>query len=271
MAEGWEDLLEQARLAWEDGRVHDALQLCDRAALMSQPARYGAAILRGDILLDMGDAPGALSSYESVADPSVPDAELDCARGIALFEMARFAEAENALQSAVRGDSKLAEGHFVLGLLAEIVGNGQETEYFRRARRLDPERFPPTPKLSQSDFEAVVEEALERLPERVRLAMRTMPVLVAELPRPEDLKEADPPLSPRAFGMFVALAEGPPGVFDDSGPAQPAVLLFKRNLERNCSGRDQLVQAIRDTVLEETVAALNLPYDDDLEDWPQLH
>jgi tetratricopeptide (TPR) repeat protein len=262
--QGWEQLLQEARAAWGDEQPHAALQLCDRAALQSAPARHAAALLRGDILLQLGDAAGALSSYDSVANPSVPDASLDCSRGLALFELARFAEAENALSSALRGDPQLAEAHHALGVMSEIMGKGDETEHFRLARRLAPQRFDLAPRLSTEQFESVVQKGLERLPERVRIAMMSMTVLVMEMPRLEDLRELNPPISPQSFGMHVALTAGP-------AATQPAVLLFKRNLERACPHEAALVQAVRNTVLEEAVAALNLPYAEDLEEGSAMH
>lgn len=258
----WQELLTAAEEAWDDDRIHDALQLCDRAALTGVDGRHRAALLRGHILLDLGDAAGALSSFESVADPGVPDPELDCARGIALFELARFAEAENALQSSLRGNADLADAHYALGLIAELHGSGQEVEHFRRARRLAPERFPNTPKLSTEDFEGMVEEALTGLPQPVREAMENIPVLVAEVPHPEDLKEAEPPLSPQSFGMFVGLSPAAGGMTDESGQGQTGILLFKRNLERACPDRETLVEEIRETVLHEVSHALGLPIDD---------
>ena len=266
----WETLLTRAQAAWSDERPHDALQLCDRAALLGDVARHKAAMLRGDILLQLGDAAGALSSFDSVADPSVPDPLLDCARGLALFELARFAEADSALQSALRGNATLADAHYALGVMAEISGSGNETEHFRRARKYAPERYDLAPKLSTDEFKAVVAQGLERVPERVRTAMQATPVLVTEMPRLDDLRQSDPPMSPQSFGMYVALAIAPNQLADDV-PTEPAILLFKRNLERACPHRIALIQAIRDTVLEEAVAAFNLPHGDDLEEWPGMH
>jgi predicted Zn-dependent protease with MMP-like domain len=262
--ETWEEWLSAAREAWGEERPHDALQLCDRAAQIPGDARYQAALLRGDILLEMGDAAGALSSYDSVADPSTPDAELDCARGLALFELARMAEAENALRSALRGNDKLADAHYALGLIAELHGNGQETEHFRRARRIAPERFPASPKRGSEDFQELVEEALEGLPPHVKGAMEEIPVLVAEVPHPEDLRQCDPPVSPLAFGMMVGLASQTGGYLEDDEEAQPGLLLFKRNLERACHERQSLVDEIRATVIQEAEEHLGLmPGDED--------
>ncbi len=254
----WEDLMDEAEEAWHDGRHHDALQACDRAAMQGEDARYFAAMMRGDILLELGDAAGALSSFESVADPDVADPDVDLSRGVAMFELGRLAEAENALRSALRGDANLAEAHYTLGLIAELQGSGAEAEHFRQARRLDAELYTPRPQLAREAFETIVEEALTSLPESVAHAVRNIPVLVAELPHPEDLRLSDPPLSPRALGLFVGTPPGKAGAFDGPPVEQATILLFKRNLERACIDRDELVREVTLTVVHEVGHALGL-------------
>jgi predicted Zn-dependent protease with MMP-like domain len=250
--EDWQQLLDEAFVALSAGQHHDALQLCDRVAVKGDEACYHAAILRGDVLLDLGDPSGALSSYESAADPRWDDAEVDCARGVALFELGQLAEAEKALRSAIRGNPELAEAYYTLGLLAEIAGLGQEVEYFRRARRLDAEQFPQRPFLSRESFEAVIDEAVAGLPAAVRRALDDVPILIAELPHPDDIKFAEPPLPPSALGMYV----GPPlhergAIMDAPDVQQPAMVLFKRTLERSVDERQDLVRQVRWVVMHE--------------------
>jgi tetratricopeptide (TPR) repeat protein len=242
-------LLQQAEAASLADRPHDALQLCDKAALISDEGRYGAALMRGTILLDMGDPAGALSSYDSVADPQVPDARLDCARGLALFELARLAEAENALRSAVRGEPTLARAHFALGLIAELMGNGEEAEHFRRARRLEPENYPPQRRTGVEEFQKAVTDAIGSLGEGPRSVLRKMSVLVAELPNPQDLLRQQPPVSPQAPCMIVGVLEAKDDDSDELGEVEVGLLLFKRNLERMARGADDLVDNVRQALL----------------------
>ena len=253
----WQDLLRQAKTAWRDERPHDALQLCDRAALLSPPARHGAAILRGDILLQMGDAAGALSSFDSVADPSVEDAALDGARGLALFELGRFAEAQKALFSALRGNCIAADAHFALGIISEIRGTSEHVQHFRCARRLAPERFGYQPTLCRAHFQQLVESALQGLAPHIAGAVAKMTIMVCDMPRLADLQCSNPPMSPQSFGYYFALASGARQLAKNA-PASPAILLFKRNLERACYDDKALIAAIGETIGEHVSDALNL-------------
>lgn len=251
--DAWRRDMQHVERLTQGGRLHEALQLCDRIATRSDEACYHAAIARGNILLELGDPAGALSCFESVADPGTPDAQIDCARGIALFELCYLPEAEGALRSAIRGNPDLAEAHFVLGLVAELLGTGDEGEYFRRARRLAPERYClPTPRSRQS-FQGLVDLALAALPVPARAALHRIAVVVSELPTPGDLARSDPPASPTALGLFVG------NETTDRGPeaqSLPVILLFKRNLERALPDDVDLVREIRSTVLHEIGHAL---------------
>lgn len=240
-------LVAAARAAVGERRIHDALQLCDRAALRSDEGRYLAARLRGDILLDLGDARGALSSYDSVAEPTVPDPELDLSRGLALFELARLAEADNALRSALRGKPDAAEGHYTLGLIAEMEGSGEQDGYFRRARLLAPGRYPASAKVRPEQFTLAVTAAVAKLDGPTRARLSQTPLLVAEYPNAADLARRSPPISPLAFVMRVAVrtVQVPGQPPDSSGTA---LLLFKRNIERAYPEAEAMVRAIGETL-----------------------
>lgn len=254
----WRQLLDRADEAARDGRFEEALDACNRAALVNEEARYFAGFLRGDILMEIGDAAGALSAYDSVADPETVDPDLDCARGVALFELAMLPEAENALRSALGTSPDLAEAYFTLGLITEIKGGEATDSLFRQARQLAPDRYPPAQHMSHEAFEAVVAEALAELPDRVKEAIVNIPVLVEELPTIEELRAASPPLSPATLGMFVGAPPAQLSVLDAAEAQQPVILLYKRNLEHAFPEREQLVKEVRLTVIHEVGHALGL-------------
>jgi tetratricopeptide (TPR) repeat protein len=242
-------VLNEAQALWEQGDLRAALQVCDKAALQGGKARYEAALLRGDILRDAGDISGALSSYESVADPDLQDARVDCARGLALFELCRFAEAEAALGSAIRGDPANAQAYYTLGLIHELMGTGLESEHFRAARKYDPEHYPAPTYYTHEEFERLVQQAIQHVDPAVREGLRGVQTIIMDLPHPADLQTVQPPISPRTFGMLVGIVlQDEVDAPDITRHQRPAILLFKRNIERVCTSRQDLLEKLARTL-----------------------
>ena len=237
----WEQLLKQAERHLEEGRPGDALQLCDRACFAGDDALYQSALMRGRILLEIGDTSGALSCFDSIASLETKDAEVDCARGTALFELAQFPEAQSALQSAIREDPNLADAHYLLGLIAEFVGSGEEGRWFREAYRIDPERFSPSPQLTNDEFSEVIEEAVSGMDESFQQALEQIPIVVAELPLVNELKHLEPVISPLSLAMVVGTIVD--GYVDET--VEPVLFLFKRNIERAFRDREGMISATR--------------------------
>ena len=258
----WQEVLDDAEVAFREGDFERALSLCDRAHNAGPEAQYFSTLLQGDVLLDSGDPEAALECYESLADPEVEDPTVDCARGIALFELIRFDQADEALDAALQKDPENPDAHHVRGLIAELRGQ-DPSSHFASAAQLDPERF-DFKTIGQEEFQAIVDESIDQLPAPVRDAIKGIPVLIAELPHIDDLRSAEPPLSPSSLGMFVGV---PPGQTSwlDAPSEPPKILLFKRNLERAFSDRATLLEEIQNTVIHEVGHALGLDEEELLE------
>ena len=260
--EDWKELLERAEQSLLRDRPQEALQFCARASFGTDEGRYRAALMRGRILLEIGDPLGALSSFESIARLDSPDPQVDCARGIALFELAQFPEAQAALRAALRGDPNLPDAHYTLGLLSEFLGTGEEEHWFREARRLDPLRFPPCLQMTNEAFEVIIQEAVSELEEPVQKALEEVPIVVAELPLVNDLHQLDPQISPLALSMTVGtILEG-----DPENEIQPVLFLFKRNVERAFGEREQMVAATRAAIASNFEDGFGVTPQSDLED-----
>lgn len=108
--------------------------------------------------------------------------------------------------------------------------------------------------MNRKRFEAVVEAAIEELPEDFRRRLENIAVIVEEEPDPEVLAELEVPEDEDLFGLF----EGP-NVFERNAdfsaggvPDLPArVLIYRGPLLRACSSRAELQREIRDTLVHE--------------------
>ncbi|HET6414505.1 MAG TPA: metallopeptidase family protein [Anaeromyxobacter sp.] len=205
----------------------------------------------------------ALASLERAEKIAPGDPEVLREKGLALYELCRFEEAEAALAAAEAADRDDASTVHALGLLAERRGDlDLARRFFKRARRLAPEDFPRPPGLSNEAFEAAVEDALLELPEGVRRYLANVAISVEDLPNDEDLLAADPPLSPGILGLFRGAPYGRKASMDPWSHFPSAIVLYQRNLERYARSRDEVVEEIRRTLVHEVGHFLGLDEDE---------
>lgn len=253
-----EGLLDEAEAALEAGRAQLALALGREAAGLD-PDCLDALLIQADALLELGDCGGAEPLYRRLEELAPDEPAVLAGRGLCLFELTRFEAAEQVLRLALELDSRLAEVHQCLGLLLERDGREAEAERrFARARALAPEDYRPPVELAEQRFDACIEAALLDLPPPVAEALADVSVVVEQLPADEDLRAAEPPLSPRILGLWRGSPLSERSVFDPWTELPGGIVLYQRNLQRFARDEADLIDQIRITVMHEVGHALGL-------------
>jgi predicted Zn-dependent protease with MMP-like domain len=108
-------------------------------------------------------------------------------------------------------------------------------------------------RVSREEFEALVEKALEGLPEQFQEALDNVAVMVEEEPSEEDLEEVgidpDDPDADELFGLYQGV---PLSARDTQYAALPdRVLIFRGPILRACASRREVIREVRDTVEHE--------------------
>ncbi|MFH1679037.1 MAG: metallopeptidase family protein [Candidatus Eisenbacteria bacterium] len=234
----------------DGGDPEAALRLADEA-LADFPDVPDLLALRGDALWALGDVRGASEDY-TLAVELLPDAG-DLLAGLARirFSLSDFLGARRSAKEALKHEER-AEALDVLSRLAERAGRLDEANRLAdRATRIDPEGFPRPFRLPEREFLRAVEEAIDRLPERFRAAVRekNVAVLVEPVPPDEILIEEDPPFDPAILGLYrgIPLPEREAA----SQQVPDTIHLFRHNLERVAADRATLVEEIAVTVYHE--------------------
>ena len=108
-------------------------------------------------------------------------------------------------------------------------------------------------RVSREEFEALVEQALEQLPEQFKEALDTVAGMVEEEPADEDLEgvgiDPDDPERDELFGLY----QGTPITERDSfySALPDRVLIYRGPILRECESRREVLREIRDTVQHE--------------------
>jgi predicted Zn-dependent protease with MMP-like domain len=248
----------------DEGKIETAR--LETAALLAQRRDHpDLKILDAAVALDEGHAQEALEAL-AFAERSADPAFFFHLRAAAHYELVQFETARADGDRALAIQPDRAETHALLARVLEHLGEEETAfEHEELAEELDPEAFPPPLEVAADAFDALVEESLRELPAKVSKHLEDVPVLVEPLPARMLLTVENPPLSPDILGLFVGrhLLERQ---HDDVPGAPGAIYLFRRNLLRVCSDREELAHEIRVTVQHEVGHLLGLD-EDDLEQW----
>ncbi len=103
--------------------------------------------------------------------------------------------------------------------------------------------------LSDEQFDGVIERAIEELPEQFREGLEQVMIDVMDLPDRQTLQE----MKVHRHGL-LGLYRGVP--LPDRSVSMPLdmparIVLYKKNIERACTSRDEMVEQIRVTLLHE--------------------
>lgn len=139
-----------------------------------------------------------------------------------------------------------------LALLADLRHEQATADsLLAEAEELDGDATPHPPRLSPQQFEHVLDEAIELLPQEFRSALGEVRVVIDAVPSvelidPNDCAETPPDM----LGLFVGASKLEQS-HEDSAALPPEIHLFQRNLERASIDRDELVNEIRVTLYHE--------------------
>ncbi len=249
--------LNRAELLVEDlGEYEQAVALCDellggQKALprLDRGSEGEVYYLKAKAVFYLDDLEGALFLTRRAMKTSGEVPVYRAFDGQILFELGRFDDARRSLESAVALDPESAHALYHLALVLERTGDLEGSERaFEAANALDPEQYPLPVAVDEVFFRGAVSEAIDNLPRSIREYVEDVPVLVEDWPS-EDLMAGES-VSPQILGLYV----GTPRT--EAGPShQPTdvtrVVLFKRNLEKICRDREELIDQIQVTLRHE--------------------
>jgi predicted Zn-dependent protease with MMP-like domain len=112
---------------------------------------------------------------------------------------------------------------------------------------------PPLPPPDAVDFDAVIDDVLDRLPDPFLLQLGSVAIVVEDEPTPDQLA------SVHAGGLFGLYQGVPRTRFGaDNAPVPSKITLFRGPLTRFNPGRERLTRAIEETLLHEIAHHLGI-------------
>jgi tetratricopeptide (TPR) repeat protein len=260
--------LNRAELLVEElGEFELALRWCDellsgRTELPRLESSVQAEVyyLKSKALFYLDDLEGAIFLVRR-AIKAVGDQPVYCAfEGQILFELGRNEEAHRVFGRAASIDPDSAHVAYYLGLAHERMGNESESaEEFQRANALDPDHYPCPTEISIEDFETAVNEAIQNLSRSIREYIQDVALTIEDAPSKELIMREN--ISPQILGIFIGVPRTQ-AMLASQVPDLDRVILFRKNHEKICRDRDELVEQIQVTVRHEMGHYMGLDEDD---------
>ena len=243
-------------------RVDHALSLLEPLTRSKdEELRFDALLLTAIALNRQGEVQTAEQAARAAVKLQPDDVDARLELSFSLFEQAKFDDAKQRYQAVADDVPDDPTAWYHLGLIAERAGDQKlATEHFVRATELDGEAYPHPTHLSEDEFDAAVQAAIDELPEQAKAPLQNATIAVEPLPTDEDLDGGR--LSPSMLGIF----HGTP--IDERSPiaaehhATAVIKLFQKNLERFARNRDELIEQIGVTLLHEVGHLMGLDEDE---------
>lgn len=104
--------------------------------------------------------------------------------------------------------------------------------------------------MTRKEFEQVVREAVQALPEALRRKIDNVEIRIAESPSRRQSREWGGGRLPPLYGLYEGTPYGERGR-EYTLRLPDRITLFKRAIERDCRTRPEMIRCIRETVLHE--------------------
>ena len=257
------ELLAEAELALLEGAPANAESYC-RDVLEADPQQAQALFLLAEALRLQGRYSEAELYYKRCVLSKPTHADAWAALSSIFMEDLRWEEARRAANRALREDLWNGEASFVRGVLRERRGDyAGAFRDFTRAWRADSQAWPLPTHLEDEVLEQIVEDAVHSLHPTIQDYLENVAVILEDLPSTKVLASYDPPASPTGLlGYFSGYSLMARSIENPWSNLPSAIVIYRRNIERLSSSREEVIEQVRVTFFHEVGHLLGLTEED---------
>lgn len=254
---------DDAHESFQEGDYEAALQICDEIIGEDEAGAPADVLwLAGESLLQLQEPQEALHLFDLADERDPEQPAILLGRGVACFELLRWADAETALRAAIDVDEEVGDAWYYLGLIAERRGDDDgATQSFARAVAADPENLHAPTDWSSDAVSEAWGRIRDDLPDFAKSWFEGIQLSVHKLPEERVLRVEDGNISPLVHCLYFGEHGAEPEGMDPASwfrHPPPRVELYSRNLGKSAHDTFDLEQEVFEAFLWETIEFLGL-------------
>lgn len=109
----------------------------------------------------------------------------------------------------------------------------------------------PSLSVTEPEFQALVQQALDSLPDEYAKLLSNVAVVVEEEPSPEVLADLEMEEDEDLLGLYQGLSIDKESFFQTGGQLPAKISIYRGPILRLCRSKKEVVQEVRDTVVHE--------------------
>jgi predicted Zn-dependent protease with MMP-like domain len=237
--------------AWDALEAGEAARALELAGSVDEESS-SLWLLRATARLELGETTAALEACdaaEALAGSDDPDVLWTRSEvQLALWQVDAAALLLEQVLELERAPQPLER----LALVRDLQERFDEADALHaEAFELAPDEHPLPARLTEAQFDSVVEEACASLPDEFRGALEAVPIVIEPMPPIDLVVEGDPlEVPPDLLGLFVGASQLETTDEDPEGFVA-RIYLFQRNIERTSADLDETREQVRVTLFHE--------------------
>ena len=104
--------------------------------------------------------------------------------------------------------------------------------------------------MTQSEFEKLVEQGIELIPQEIRKKMENVEIVIEDVPNPGQLRRAGVPVGRSLFGLYQGVPKSKRGAYY-ANVLPDKITLFQRVIEAHCRTPEAIKERVKRTVWHE--------------------
>lgn len=232
---------------WDENKIDEAIKKT-REIINQYPYEPMPYLWLGDLLFERSELEEALNAYKKAASLDENLSEAHSAQARMYYLLGNFKKADEQAEISLNINPENGMALYIKALILDREHNFElSDQYLKKANLIEPDNYPKPLNISAQQFEVMINDVIQRLPENTREFIKDIKIEIMDVPSDEDIEAS---MSPLSLSKMIYKKEEDRDTFK--------IVLFRRNIMHFSEDEDELSDRINICLLSELNKILNI-------------